>query len=69
VVSGGPADKAGIKPGDVIVQVGSAVVTDVSSLQDALLKESPGATAAVKVYRGSQQMSFNVTLGELSVQG
>jgi hypothetical protein len=29
----------------------------------------PTLTAAVKVYRGSQQMSFNVTLGELSVQG
>jgi S1-C subfamily serine protease len=68
VVSGGPADRAGIKPGDVIVQVGSTSVTDVSSLQDALLKESPGATVPVKVYRGSQQMSFNVTLGELSVQ-
>ena len=68
VLSGGPADKAGIKSGDVIVQVGTTAVTDVSSLQDALLKESPGATVPVKVYRGSQQMSFNVTLGELSAQ-
>lgn len=68
VVSGGPADKAGIKAGDVIVQIGNTAVTDVSSLQDALLKESPGATVPVKVYRGSQQMTFNVTLGELSVQ-
>jgi S1-C subfamily serine protease len=68
VTSGGPAQKAGIKAGDVIVQVGNTAVTDVSSLQDALLKESPGATVPVKVYRGSQQMTFNVTLGELSVQ-
>jgi S1-C subfamily serine protease len=26
---------------------------------------NPGTKAAVKVYRGSQQLTFNVTLGEL----
>jgi len=40
-------------------------VTGVQSMGDALLSKSPGDTVAVKVYRGSQQMTVNVKLGEL----
>lgn len=62
----GPAASAGLKAGDVIVQIDNIPVTDVQSLGDALLSKSPGDTVAVKIYRGSQQMTVNVTLGELS---
>jgi len=41
-------------------------VTNAESLQVALLSESPGASVSVKVYRGSQQITVNVNLGELS---
>jgi S1-C subfamily serine protease len=60
---------AGLKPGDVIVQVDNKPVTDVQSLADALLSKSPGDTVAVTVYRGSQQLTFNVKLGELQASG
>jgi S1-C subfamily serine protease len=65
VTSNGPAAQAGLKAGDVIVQVGNTQVTNVSSLSDALLSSNPGETVPVKVYRGNQQLTVNVTLGEL----
>lgn len=36
---------------------------------DALLNKSPGNTVPVAIYRGSQQMTLNVTLGELPATG
>jgi S1-C subfamily serine protease len=61
----GPAATAGLKVGDVIVQIDNIPVTNVQTLGDALLSKGPGDTVAVKIYRGSQQMTVNVTLGEL----
>ncbi|HEY5005037.1 MAG TPA: trypsin-like peptidase domain-containing protein [Ktedonobacteraceae bacterium] len=65
LVSGGGAQKAGLQVGDVIVQVNNQDVTDTSTLTAALLTRSPGETVPVKIYRGSQQLTINVTLGEL----
>lgn len=65
VTPNGPAASAGLQAGDVIVQINNTPVTGVQSLGDALLSKSPGDTVAVKIYRGSQQMTVNVKLGEL----
>ena len=64
VASSSPAQAAGLKPGDVIVQVGTHPVSDVASFADALLTLSPGEVVAVSIYRGNEQLSFKVTLGE-----
>jgi S1-C subfamily serine protease len=65
LVNGGAATKAGLQVGDVIVQIDTTNVTDNSTLVSALITKSPGETIAVKVYRGNQQLTINVTLGEL----
>lgn len=65
VLSGGGAAKAGLQAGDVIVQLGNTQVTDSSTLGDALLNYSVGQTVPVKVVRGNQQLTINVTLSEL----
>ncbi len=65
VTSNGPAARAGLKAGDVILQIDNTQVTDVQSMGDALLSKSPGDTVAVTINRGGQQMTVNVTLGEL----
>ena len=69
VTPNGPAASAGMQPNDVIVQVDNKQVIDVASLGDALASQSPGDTVTVKAYRGNQQMTFNVKLGELQVAG
>ncbi|HEV7236005.1 MAG TPA: trypsin-like peptidase domain-containing protein [Ktedonobacteraceae bacterium] len=65
VVANGAAAQAHLQAGDVIVQIGNEQVTDVSSLGDVLVTKNPGDTVAVHIYRGNQQMTLNVTLGEL----
>src|SRR5438445_1244118 len=69
VTPNGPAASAGLQPNDVIVQVDNKQIMDVASLGDALASKSPGDTVTVKAYRGNQQLTFNVTLGELQVAG
>lgn len=63
------AARAGLQPGDVLVQLGEQTVNDVAALADALLHSNPGDTVSVRVYRGKQTMTVSVTLGELSPGG
>jgi S1-C subfamily serine protease len=65
VTSGGPAAQAGLLPGDIIVAIDGQKVTDNQVLSDILVNKSPGQTAQITVYRGNQQLTVKVTLGEL----
>ena len=64
VTANGPAATAGLKAGDVILQIDNVPMTSVASLNDFLLSKNPGDTVAVTINRGGQQMTVNVTLGE-----
>jgi S1-C subfamily serine protease len=68
VDANGPAAQAGLRPGDVIVGIGNLAVNTMSTLADALLQHKPGDTAPVHIYRGNQQLTVNVKLGELKPQ-
>ncbi|WP_242527225.1 S1C family serine protease [Ktedonosporobacter rubrisoli] len=68
VTNGQSAAQAGLRPGDVIVQIDNQQVTDTTVLADILASKNPGDKVAVKIYRGNQQMTVNVTLGELQVK-
>ena len=65
VVPNGAASAAGIQAGDVIVGIDNTPVNDTQSLGEALASHNPGDVVAVHIYRGSQQMTINVKLGEL----
>jgi S1-C subfamily serine protease len=65
VTAGGPAATAGLKAGDVITQVENSTINTTTDLSKVLLQHKPGDTVAVKVSRGNQQLTVNVTLGEL----
>jgi putative serine protease PepD len=65
VVSGGAADTAGLKTGDVIVQIDNNQITDTNTLGSVLATHNPGDTVAIHIYRGNQQLTINVKLGEL----
>ena len=61
----GAAAKAGLKQNDIIVQMDNDVVTSITSLSDILLNKKPGDMVTVKFYRGQQEQSVKVELGEL----
>jgi S1-C subfamily serine protease len=63
VTPGSPADRAGIKPGDVVVEFGGVAVTDLYSYTDALRARSPGDEVTVVVLRGGERLSLKATLG------
>ncbi|MEZ0323964.1 MAG: Do family serine endopeptidase [Hydrogenothermaceae bacterium] len=60
VQPGGPADKAGIKSGDVIVEVNGKKITDISDLQNQIMKNPPGTEISVKVLRDGKLLDFKV---------
>lgn len=63
VRAGSPADKGGLKSGDVIVRFGGREVTDIYTYTDALNAHKPGDTVAVEVLRDGQPVTLSVTLG------
>ena len=64
-VSGGsPAEKAGLREGDVITAVGERVIEDSLSLTAAIREQPVGDTVTLKVLRGGEEQSIDVTVGE-----
>jgi serine protease Do len=60
-----PAEKAGIKSGDVLVSFNGKDITDVNSFQLAVSECAPGSSAAVKLLRNGRPETVTVTLAEL----
>ncbi len=59
-----PADKGGLKTGDVIIEFGGLPVKDLYSYTDALYSHKPGDVVKVVVMRGTQRVELTVTLGK-----
>jgi S1-C subfamily serine protease len=66
VSEGGPAEKAGLMLGDIIVAVEGAAVAHASDLQAALDPEKVGSAVAVRVLRGGKLQDVSITVGERS---
>ena len=58
----GAADRAGIKPGDVVVGVDGKEISDVAELQTIINSYSPGDEVTVTVIRDGEKQQFDVTL-------
>ncbi len=67
VAPGGPAAKAGLEPGDVIVQFNSKPVKDRDSLVAMVVSTTPNTTVPVKVIRDKEERTLNVRVGELDL--
>jgi aminopeptidase YwaD len=63
VRAGSPADSAGLKAGDVVVELAGKPVTDLQSYSDALYANKPGDEIEVVVLRGGQRVKVRVRLG------
>jgi putative serine protease PepD len=63
VVSGSPADSAGIRTGDVITAFNGKAVTSAQGLTNDVQGSSSGANVQLTLYRGQQKLSVTATLG------
>ena len=63
VRTGSPADKAGLRAGDVITSMGDRQVPDLQALTDALRAHQPGDVVRVRFRREAADQTVSVTLG------
>jgi serine protease DegQ len=64
VLKGGPADRAGIKPGDILVAVDGKPVIDSSAMLNLIAALSPGKTASITVMRNQSEKSVTIHVGK-----
>ena len=65
VASGGPAEAAGLKSGDVVVQFDSRPVDDASQFKIRVAETAPGSKVSLVVNRNGESKNFDVTLKSL----
>ena len=63
VVAGGPADVAGLKPGDVLLSVGDKPVNDYAGSLEAIAALKPKTSTVLKVQRNSREVNLSVNVG------
>ena len=63
VLRGGPADKAGVKPGDVLVEVQGKPVADTAGMLNLIAALPPGEPAKMKLKRQGQDVDATITVG------
>ena len=63
VLRKGPADEAGVRPGDVVLDVAGKPVVNTGQLLNAVAALKPGSEAAIKVLRGGKATTLQVRIG------
>lgn len=69
VVPGSPADKAGLKAGDIITKVGSQAVDSNHSLTSLLANQTVGSTVTLTIIRDKTTQTVKATLVSAGIQG
>ena len=64
VFRGGPAYSAGIRPGDILVELAGKRIADSSSMLNSIAELEPGTQASLKILRGGKEMEIRVSVGK-----
>ena len=67
IVDGSPADRAGLRPEDLIVELDGVPIEGVDDLQRLMAGELIGRSATMQVVRGGNPISVEIVPAELSV--
>jgi len=65
VVHGGPADKAGLKGGDIITTIDGRAIKDGDDLVNEITSRRPGSSVRLGYLRDGKQLDTTVTIGDL----
>jgi len=63
VVRGGPAERAGVRPGDILVAVQGKPVTSTNDMLNLIADLAPGSKARLTIMRKSRETALDVTVG------
>jgi len=69
VAASGPADRAGIRAGDIVINVDDQVVSEGRDLLRAVLSRRVGATVALAVLREGRRITLSLTTAERPTEG
>jgi serine protease DegQ len=64
VVRGGPADRAGVRPGDILVSVDGKRIKNTSEMLNLIAQLQPGARTSLSLVRKNRQATVQVTVGK-----
>lgn len=67
VVAGSPADKAGIKEGDIILEIENVKISSSHALSELIQQRSVGDMLTLKILRNGQTLEIKVTLEERKI--
>src|SRR5712691_7127072 len=65
---GGPADRAGLKPGDVLLAIEGAPIKDQNSLLNLVAALAPGKPASIRLKRDNKDLEIQVAVGKRPTQ-
>jgi len=68
VMKGGPGETAGLRPGDVIVQLGTTKIREVPDLQRRVASVAPGQSVELGVIRDRKTQRLKVRVGEMPAE-
>src|SRR5262249_57903003 len=66
VEKGGPAEKAGVEPGDVILKLNGEPLKDSTELPVQIASVSPGTSVNLEIWRNHEARNLSVKLGEMA---
>jgi Do/DeqQ family serine protease len=64
VMRGGPADQAGIRPGDVLLSVAGTRITDSQSMLEQVARQTPGQKALIEIRRNGRNAAVDVLIAK-----
>jgi serine protease Do len=67
VAPGGAAEKAGVKPGDVVIEYNGKAISNTTELQKLVSATRPGTTVPLKVVRNGKEQTLRATVEELDL--
>ena len=63
VLRGGPADRAGVKPGDLLTAINDVPVSDPQAMLNLVAALAPGSSAKMRLQRQAQTLELSVSVG------